>query len=434
LDALKEQLAFHFHRISQHVTSFADVRLRALPVGGDMLQALCIGTWAQCVGYELLCEGTAGGPQGSAITNAAFPILIDSALKGAEAKFTGVEVRGIQDDIGIYGDPELIVGNDGALMWLFAELLKADLEPNRSEFQAFTTTPDAYFDASPPGWLGRPFVITDPTLRAKAAALGEKATAAAAAAKHPSHPGGADEAKACAAEVRDFRDSVPEEHRVYGIISCGAATGDGAFVREPLLKEQKKLCGDAATGSAGRIASTMAVFAEVSAQSAATVTHYSLPSRVDFLLQAHLPSPTRGLLDAVDAALRRACKMALGKDLPDPEGGFPEQQDPTFTRDLMGLKTTKGGGGVRRTSDRMPFLNCLLGALQRMIGGQGGARPLWPSPSQVTGTPATFDKANEPEKRWLETFLGSGTRMAAGLQAEIARARALLVGALSATG
>lgn len=56
LDALKEQLAFHFHRISQHVTSFADVRLRALPVGGDMLQALCIGTWAQCVGYELLCE------------------------------------------------------------------------------------------------------------------------------------------------------------------------------------------------------------------------------------------------------------------------------------------------------------------------------------------------------------------------------------------
>jgi len=26
-------------------------------------------------------------------------------------------------------------------------------------------------------------------------------------------------------------------------------------------------------------------------------------------------------------------RWALGKDLLDPEGGFPEQQDPTFTRD-----------------------------------------------------------------------------------------------------
>ena len=59
----------------------------------------------------------------------------------------------------------------------------------------------------------------------------------------------------------------------------------------------------------------------------------------------------------------------------------------------MGLKTSRGGGGVRLTSERMPFLSCLLGALPHMIGGQGGARPLWPSLSQVIGTPATFDKA-----------------------------------------
>ena len=69
-----------------------------------------------------------------------------------------------------------------------------------------------------------------------------------------------------------------------------------------------------------------------------------------------------------------------------------------------------------------------------MIGGQGGARPLWPSLSQVTGTPATFDNANGSEKRWPETFLGSGTRMAAELQAEIARARALRADALGAAG
>ena len=70
----------------------------------------------------------------------------------------------------------------------------------------------------------------------------------------------------------------------------------------------------------------------MSAQSAAKVTHYSLQSHVDTPLQMYLPSLTRGLADAVDAALRRACKVALGKELLDPEGGFPGQQGPTFTR------------------------------------------------------------------------------------------------------
>ena len=58
---------------------------------------------------------------------------------------------------------------------------------------------------------------------------------------------------------------MPEEHRAYGIISCGAATGDDAFVQGFLPREQKVLCGDAATGSAGKIDSTKAVFAEVGA-------------------------------------------------------------------------------------------------------------------------------------------------------------------------
>jgi len=69
-----------------------------------------------------------------------------------------------------------------------------------------------------------------------------------------------------------------------------------------------------------------------------------------------------------------------------------------------------------------------------MTGGQGGARPLWSPPSEATGTPAAFDKADGPEKRWLEAFLGSGTRIAAKLQAEIARARALQFDVFSAAG
>ena len=68
--------------------------------------------------------------------------------------------------------------------------------------------------------------------------------------------------------------------------------------------------------------------------------------------------------------------MAPGGDLLDPEGEFPGQQDPAFTRNSMGPKTGQGGGGVRLMSERMPFFNCLLAPLQHMIGGQGGARPL----------------------------------------------------------
>ena len=81
-------------------------------------------------GLKFLCEGTAGGPQGSAITNVAFPVLIESPLKGLEAKPTSVEVRGIQDDIGLYGDPKLIPGDDGALMWLLPGLAKDGLKPS----------------------------------------------------------------------------------------------------------------------------------------------------------------------------------------------------------------------------------------------------------------------------------------------------------------
>ena len=100
-------------------------------------------------------------------------------------------------------------------------------------------------------------------------------------------------------------------------------------------------------GRAGKIASIIAAFAEVSAQSVAMVIHYAPQSRVKFLLQTHLPSLTRGLVDAVDTALRKAYTVVPGKNPPGPEtgGGVPEQQGPAFTCDLMGLKTSRGAEG-----------------------------------------------------------------------------------------
>ena len=60
-------------------------------------------------GYTHICEGTAGGPQGSPITNGAFPMVINSALKGTEAEFE-VDVKAIQDDCAVMGDPVEVFG------------------------------------------------------------------------------------------------------------------------------------------------------------------------------------------------------------------------------------------------------------------------------------------------------------------------------------
>ena len=55
LDALKEQLDFHYQRITQHVVSFADARLKALPLGGPASQPLCIRCAGGPASYVSVC-------------------------------------------------------------------------------------------------------------------------------------------------------------------------------------------------------------------------------------------------------------------------------------------------------------------------------------------------------------------------------------------
>ena len=85
LDALKEQHHFHYHRIEEHIASFAVARLKAFPFNTmDRVLNICATSfqsiaeevnvqnvtsvpkmptmqqniiyWAHCIGYELLCE------------------------------------------------------------------------------------------------------------------------------------------------------------------------------------------------------------------------------------------------------------------------------------------------------------------------------------------------------------------------------------------
>ena len=116
------------------------------------------------------------------------------------------------------------------------------------------------------------------------------------------------------------RSAVPEDKKAYGAISCGAAIGDDAFISDFLDNAQRSLCGDPATGAPGIIVKTSTALAQGSAHAASAAIRYSLQQRVDYILSTHLPSETRHLAEAVDAALRKAYCRSFGFDVLGDEG------------------------------------------------------------------------------------------------------------------
>ena len=258
----------------------------------------------------------------------AFPVLLDVILKAVERKYPGVEVKAIQDDVDLYGDPADILGDDGALEFLLAELKRiAKLKPNRKKFQAYTPTPEAYNAALAPGqqWLKRPFVITDPETRDQVKAAEDLARGMSAAARvaTPELRAAAEaEARSLATAASEMREGTPEGHRAYGIIGCGAAVGDDAFIADFLLRKQLELCGNTETGEPGTIKSVTENLAVRSAQCAHAAIFYSLQSRVDYLVAVHLPEHTQQLAAATDEALRKAYARTFGADMLNPEGDF----------------------------------------------------------------------------------------------------------------
>jgi hypothetical protein len=101
-------------------------------------------------GRCFLCEGAAGGGLGNPLTGIAFAAAIEAPLKGIEAKFN-VEIRAIQDNMTMMGDPEQIFGPGEALESLLGLLAKVNLSPNRAKFQCIDTTDGALDNA--PDWL-----------------------------------------------------------------------------------------------------------------------------------------------------------------------------------------------------------------------------------------------------------------------------------------
>ena len=56
--------------------------------------------------FNFLCKGLKGGGQGNALTGQFYVINQDPALKAVQAKFPNVDIKAIQDDITIFGDPD----------------------------------------------------------------------------------------------------------------------------------------------------------------------------------------------------------------------------------------------------------------------------------------------------------------------------------------
>jgi len=188
----------------------------------------------------------------------------------------------------------------------------------------------------------------------------DEAEAAAKAARDDDKAEAVAAAKTAAEAAAEVLDSVPEEHKTYGVKVCGSALGDKDFELAFLGEQQAKIV--------GAIESVSTKLAVNSAHAASTAIYYSLQCRADFLLETHLPSLTRDLAVAVDGALRGAYTTAFGFDILNPDGQFSGERDPTFLRDLAGLKARAGGCGYRSTERRAVFLNTLNNVLPQMIG------------------------------------------------------------------
>ena len=231
----------------------------------------------------------------------------------------------------------------------------------------------------------------------------------------PSRKAVAETAAAAAKTVAaDARTAVPEAHRAYGIVSCGAAIGDDLFVANYLQREEMRLV--------ARIHDTTESLVIENAQAAHIAIHQSLQSRADYLLATHFPSETRCLAEAVDLALRDARRRTYGTDLWDTAPLWPNQLDTEFTKDRAELRVKDGGLGARETSERALFLNTMCN-IAPAIAGTTDQQSLWPT---------LRDKAFGPDLLKTDTegggwshFFATGCVPARELASEIERVKRL---------
>jgi len=328
-------------------------------------------------GIKYLCDSSQGGGQGNALTGPAFCLTIDSTLKETETLYPGIEVRAIQDDITIFGDPLLIFGEGKALSFITDSLLaNAGCTPKLEKFKVLGTLPHSCDN--------KPAYVKQPSV-----------------------------------QHLDPHSGVITSY--FGLEVCGTPIGEDGFIRDWLSTESKKL--------SATISTMTEQLKNLDLQVAHTVLHYSLQNRSDFILSTNLPSQTLPFTLELDNAISKAYASVLGPELLSNTSSDPDYcNDPKFTSDRFLLKSSQGGGGFRPLhSHRAPFLNCMHTVLPQALSiidrntNIITFHGLWPSLQSILG-----EDSFHPSKRdskW-QYFYNSGSRYGTELREDWLRLQA----------
>ena len=320
-------------------------------------------------GFKLLCKSESGGGQGNALTGLAFALTINAALKATTERFPNACIKAIHDDITIDASPEELFSENGILSFTMAQLAAAGCKANPAKTKVLASSQEAR-DLVPPEFE-QPFIIT---------AEGEK---------------------------------------VYGLDVVGTPIGGEEFVKVWINNKSREIC-----DTIVKTASLIAPFDQAALQA---VIHHSLQTRHDYVVSTNLPSVTAQLQADVDIAVATAYGYALTfNPIEDPQLQPVDTIDPSFTADRFQLKTSRSGGGWRRSSNRIGFANMLNQVAPQLldrIDVTGQLIPgVWNSMSQFFGN-HSFDEDNHGT-RW-STFLNTESQWALEFSSEYNRLQGL---------
>ena len=297
-------------------------------------------------GFTHLCRVMSGGGQGNGLTSVIFAGTINKAVKDTEARFPGVEIKCIHDDISILGPASICFdteGREGALTYLTQRLEGRGLTINEDKYQFLATSDEARARIPERYAKYQPCInITDPVTGL--------------------------------------------ETKAYGIEVCNVPIGDPQFVAGRLQTKFEQKC--------SAIKKSSDALTSVDRHAAFQALQFSYQARFDYwfsTLPLNLTRPYDSLIQAcLDGILGGICGT-------DPFSAPAGCLDAGFVSDRIFLKCRHGGLGIRPMAGRASLLNGLNCSLPQMIDRVGEddevTQGLWNSLSSIIGA-GSFDEAN----------------------------------------